>query len=165
MKSNISILSFKQSGEDGEGFYRFHGPLFEITSGYQVPFGEMHQSPPPPNLQAVETDIALRFRLQLIGEKSVTSRSSNVDQKFKGSEAMQDLPTDMTSVQEWLNKIGHVKLGYTAKIYWLSEVEGTIQLAGVTHALRKEQASGEAERGKIVGLHNSALYCHHRSHS
>lgn len=141
-----------------EGTYSFEGRMFEITSGHQVTFKEMHRDELPEHLREVNARIHLRFKPKLMEIRNIPFEMEpnklkilprDLWKKIEESEFYQQL-------QNWRGDF--VELGYTTNIYRLSEIEGSFTVNGVTYSIQKNRSLGEGEVGKLAGLRKPTLY-------
>lgn len=141
-----------------EGLYEYQGPLFELNSGYQISFSEMHEEPPPPHIKRIDARIALRFTPKQIGTKNIPFQLDH--------EKAKELPEES---KKKISKSGFLAvldkrrgdpegLGYTTQISRLTDMQGEFVFDGVTYAVRPEQTLGEGEFGRLAGLRRPSLY-------
>ncbi len=148
-----------------QGACTYSGSLFEIVDGYQVSFTDMHRQPLPEHLREIEARLNLTFTPQFVGSKNVPFEVGL--QRLKEFLAgFQDKPAilggfDWVSqllkiAAEWLKALG--PLGYTADIYKLSNVVGSIDLGGTAYRIVSEETLAEGEYGKLAAFTTPALY-------
>ena len=141
-----------------EGIYQYKGPVYELTSGYQTSFKEMHQNDLPSHLRKVSAELALRFTpkevdirnipFELDGRK-LDRLPKELKKRIKKSRFFQNLKK---------RRGDFAGLGYTTQIYRLTEIDGDFVVNGVHYPIQRERTLGEGEFGRLAGLRRPTLY-------
>jgi len=141
-----------------EGTYQYEGPIYELTSGYQASFTEMHQNGLPSHLQQVNAKLALRFTSKKVDTGNVPfeldrgtldSLPKKLKKRIEKSKFFKDLKKRRDDV---------AGLGYTAQIHRLAEIDGDFVIDGVRYSILTGRTLGEGEFGRLSGLRKPALY-------
>ena len=141
-----------------EGTYRYEGAIYELISGYQASFQEMHQSDLPPHLRKVSAKLVLRFTPNEVDTRNIPFElhrgkldklPRELKKRIKKSRFFKDLKKRRGDFAE---------LGYTTQIHRLTEIEGDFVLNGVRYTIQMGRTLGEGEFGRLVGLRRPALY-------
>ena len=150
----IEILKLKIS----EGTYQYEGPLYELTSGYQVSFKEMHQADLPSHIRKVSVKLSLRFTPKEIDTKNLPfdlDRSKldllpkELKKRIEKSQLFQDLKK---------GRDDFTAFGYTTQIHRLTEIDGDFVVNGVRYSIQTDRTLGEGEFGKLAGLRRPKIY-------
>ena len=141
-----------------EGIYQYEGPIYELTSGYQVSFEEMHQADLPSHIRKVNAKFSLRFT-----SKEIDTRNLPFD---LDSSKLGSLPKELKKRIEQSQLFKALKkgrddltaFGYTTQIYRLTKIDGDFVVDGVRYSIQTDRTLGEGEIGKLAGPRRPKLY-------
>jgi uncharacterized protein (DUF362 family) len=141
-----------------EGKYRYEGPLYKITAGFQTSFKEMHRSDRPSDLEKVDARLTLDFTPGRIATRRIPfelnrSKMDRLPKELKKPIAKSNFIDDLNNRADEF-----AGLGYTSEVYRLKEIAGSFEVEGRTYRVDTAAAMGEGEFGKLVGLRKPSLY-------
>jgi len=150
----IEVLKHRIS----EGIYQYEGPIYELTSGYQVSFEEMHQADLPSHIRKVNAKFSLRFT-----SKEIDTRNLPFD---LDSSKLGSLPKELKKRIEQSQLFKALKkgrddltaFGYTTQIHRLTKIDGDFVVDGVRYSIQTDRTLGEGEIGKLAGPRRPKLY-------
>jgi uncharacterized protein (DUF362 family) len=141
-----------------EGIYQYEGPIFEVTGGYQISFGEIHRDSLPDHIREAKAKISLRFRSKEVEIKHIP---------FEFDQTKLDaLPADLTKrikdsgfFEDLKRRRGDfAEIGYRTEIRRLTAIEGEIAIDGTRYEIKPGGGLGEGEFGRISAMRKPALY-------
>ena len=158
-------LDFKYQAQ---GRYRYEGSLFEITNGYQVSFTDMRKDNVPGYLRKAPARLEFAFTPQFIERKNVPFEVSlerlkefleglcGTKEKAGFLRAFDWISALLKAVEQWIKELK--PLGYTADIYKLSNITGSLDLDGVIHEVVAHETLAEGEYGRLASFTVPTLY-------
>jgi uncharacterized protein (DUF362 family) len=151
-----------------QGNYKYEGSLFEIIDGYQVSFTDMHKDAIPTHLRKIPSRLGFTFTPQFVETKNVPFEVSLERLKafLEGVGGAKDktgfLPSFdwisalLKAVEQWIKALK--PLGYTADIYKLSDIKGSLDIDGVVHEVAGHETLAEGEYGRLASFTIPTLY-------
>lgn len=136
-----------------KGILRYSGPVYEITTGYQVRTSQMAKAEPPAHLARAEADITLSFEAEPFPRQNVPfsllpGYDRIVERKFLGE------------VKNWLPHFDTLGLHLTP--HKVTAVEGSITLRTGPetrlYAVDTTSAFGEAEVSTLQNVRKPTMY-------
>ena len=150
----IEVLKHRIS----EGIYQYEGPIYELSSGYQVSFEEMHQADLPSHIRKVNAKFSLRFTSKEIDTKNLpfdldSSKLGSLPKELKKRIEQSQLFKALKKGRDDLTAFG-----YTTQIYRLTKIDGDFVVDGVRYSIQTDRTLGEGEIGKLAGPRRPKLY-------
>ncbi len=167
--SDRSIANLELDFKDqAQGTYRYEGSLFEITNGYQVSFTDMRKDDVPGYLRKMPARLELTFTPQFVERKNVPFEVSlerlkeflegvcGTKEKAGFLRAFDWISALLKAVEQWIKELK--PLGYTADIYRLSNITGSLDLDGAVHEVVAHETLAEGEYGRLASFTIPTLY-------
>lgn len=151
-----------------QGRYNYDGDMFEVTKGYQLSFADMRKSPLPDHLRKVSARLEFAFTPRFVERKNVPFEVSldrlkkylesltGAKQKAGFLPAFDWLSVLLKTVEQWIKALK--PLGYSADIYTLSAVNGSLAIDGATYNVKAQETLAEGEYGRLSSFTVPALY-------
>jgi uncharacterized protein (DUF362 family) len=164
---SVANLELDFKGQD-PGTYSYEGSLFEITDGYQVSFTDMHKDDIPDYLRKTHACLELAFTPQFVERKNVPFEVSlerlkeflegvcDTKEKVGFLRAFDWISALLKAVEQWIKELK--PLGYTADVYRLSNITGSLDLDGAVHEVVAHETLAEGEYGRLASFTIPTLY-------